>query len=133
SDRIGRRPVLSAIYAGRILIFAGFFLIRDNPTAILAIAVLGGMTMAGTGSMTSALTADIYGRFSVSSVFGWIFLVHQTGSAIGAWLAGTLFEATGGYGPAFALACLFLLAASIVAIRIDTGARRIWQPAPARG
>jgi len=26
-----RRPVLAAIYAGRVLIFAGFFLIRDNP------------------------------------------------------------------------------------------------------
>ena len=89
SDRFGRRPVLATIYAGRVLIFAGFFLIRDNPTAILAVAVLGGITMAGTGSMTSALTADIYGRFSVSSVFGLIFLVHQTGSAIGSVAGGS--------------------------------------------
>src|SRR3989454_4541605 len=102
SDRLGRRPVLAAIYAGRVFIFAGFFLIRDNPMAILAVAVLGGITMAGTGSMTSALTADIYGRFSVSSVFGLIFLVHQTGSALGSWLAGALFETTGGSGAAFA-------------------------------
>jgi MFS family permease len=129
SDRFGRRPVLAAIYFGRIFIFAGFFLIRDNPTAILAVAVLGGVTMAGTGSMTSALTADIYGRFSVSSVFGLIFLVHQTGSALGSWLAGSLFESTGGYGAAYALACGFLLCASIVALRIDTGARRIWRAA----
>ncbi len=130
SDRFGRRPVLAAIYAGRVFIFAGFFLIRDNPTAILAVAVLGGITMAGTGSMTSALTADIYGRFSVSSVFGLIFLVHQTGSAIGSFLAGALFETTGGYGAAFALACLFLIGAAIVALRIDTGARRVWRGAP---
>jgi MFS family permease len=130
-DRFGRRPVLSAIYAGRILIFAGFFLIRDNPAAILAVAVLGGITMAGTGSMTSALTADIYGRFSVSSVFGLIFLVHQTGSALGSWLAGALFESTGGYGVAYALACLFLAAAAIVALKIDKGARRIWRAATA--
>jgi len=129
SDRFGRRPVLAAIYAGRILIFAGFFLIRDNPMAILVVAVLGGITMAGTGSMTSALTADIYGRFSVSSVFGLIFLVHQTGSALGSWLAGALFETTGGYGAAFALACLFLAGAAIVALKIDRGARRIWRAA----
>jgi MFS family permease len=131
SDRHGRRPVLATIYAGRVLIFAGFFLIRDNPMAILAVAVLGGITMAGTGSMTSALTADIYGRFSVSSVFGMIFLVHQTGAAIGSSLAGVLFEATGGYGPAFALACLFLVGAAIVALNIDRDARRIWRAAPA--
>src|SRR5881409_1563451 len=131
SDRLGRRPVLAAIYAGRVFIFAGFFLIRDNPSAILTVAVLGGITMAGTGSMTSALTADIYGRFSVSSVFGLIFLVHQTGSAIGSALAGLLFETTGGYGAAFAVACCFLVAASIVALNIDKDARRIWRAATA--
>jgi MFS family permease len=129
SDRFGRRPVLAAIYAGRIAIFAGFFLIRDNPMAILAVAVLGGITMAGTGSMTSALTADIYGRFSVSSVFGLIFLVHQTGSAIGSWLAGALFETTGGYGAAYAMACMFLAGAAVVALNIDKDARRIWRAA----
>src|SRR5690242_15142534 len=131
SDRFGRRPVLSAIYFGRIFIFAGFFLIRDNPVAILAVAVLGGITMAGTGSMTSALTADIYGRFSVSSVFGLMFLVHQTGSALGSWLAGALFETTGGYGLAFALACVFLAAAAVTALNVDTRARRLWRPAVA--
>jgi MFS family permease len=131
SDRLGRRPVLATIYAGRIFIFAGLFLIRDNPVAILAVAVLGGITMAGTGSMTSALTADIYGRFSVSSVFGLIFLVHQTGSALGSALAGMLFETTGGYGAAYVLACLFLAGAAVTALKIDKGARRIWRAATA--
>jgi len=131
SDRFGRRPVLAAIYAGRVAIFSGLFLIRDNPTAILLVAVAGGITLAGTGSMTSALTADIYGRFSVSSVFGLIFLVHQTGSALGSSLAGLLFETTGGYGAAFVLACCFLVGASIVALNIDKGARRIWRAATA--
>jgi predicted MFS family arabinose efflux permease len=87
--------------------------------------------MAGTGSMTSALTADIYGRFSVGSIFGVIFLVHQTGSALGSWLAGALFETTGGYGVAYTLACLFLVAAAVVALRIDGGGRRIWRAATA--
>jgi MFS family permease len=131
SDRFGRRPVLATIYAGRIFIFAGLFLIRDNPIGILAVAVLGGITMAGTGSMTSALTADIYGRFSVSSVFGLIFLVHQTGSALGSSLAGVLFERTGGYGAAYVMACVFLAGAAIVALNIDKGARRIWRAATA--
>src|SRR2546428_1079660 len=96
SDRFGRRPVLAAIYAGRVPIFAGFFLIRDNPAAILIVAVLGGITMAGTGAMTSPLTADIWGRFSVSPVLGVIFLVHQTGSAIGSRLARAVLRAPRG-------------------------------------
>src|SRR5262249_28474194 len=131
SDGFGRRPVLAAIYAGRVLIFSGFFLIRDNPAAIIMVAVLGGITMAGTGSMTSALTADIWGRFSVSPVLGVIFLVHQTGAAIGSSLAGALFEATGGSRAGVAVGWRVPLCASVVALRIDTGVRRIWRVAPA--
>lgn len=133
SDRFGRRPVLAGIYAGRALVFAGFFLIRDNPVAILAVAVLGGLTMAGTMSMTSALTADIYGRFSVGTILGAIFLVHQTGAAVGSWLAGALFEATGGYGVAFSLACAILAGAAALSLRIDDGKRRVrWTARAAR-
>ncbi|MBI1847611.1 MAG: MFS transporter [Candidatus Rokubacteria bacterium] len=133
SDHFGRRPVLAAIYAGRALAFAGLFLIRDNPAAILAVAVFGGTTTAGTMSMTSALTADIYGRFSVGTILGAIFLMHQTGAAIGSWLAGALFEVTGGYGVAYAIACAILVGAALVSLRIDDGRRRLsWTARAAR-
>ena len=132
SDRLGRRPVLAAIYGGRAAVFTGLFLIRDNPAAIVAVALVGGLTMAGTMSMTSALTADIYGRFSVGTILGAIFLVHQTGAAIGSWLAGALFEATGGYGLVYAIACTILVGAALLSLRIDDGRRQIrWVPRPA--
>ncbi len=118
-DRVGRRPVLAWLYGTRGLLFAGLFLIHDDPLALLGIAVLGGASMSGSLAMTSALTADIFGRFSVGSVFGLIFLVHQAGGAAGSWLGGLLFELTGGYGPAFTLAALQLLAGAIVSLTID--------------
>jgi len=125
SDRFGARPVLAGIYGGRALIFAGLFLIRDNPAAMLGVAVAGGITLAGSMSMTSVLTADIYGRYSVGSILGVIFLVHQTGAALGSWLAGALFESTGGYGAAFGIACLLLAAAGLVSLRVDREPRRL--------
>ena len=125
SDRYGRRPVLASIYGGRALVFAALFLIRDNPAAMLGVAIVGGLTLAGSMSMTSALTADIYGRFSVGTILGAIFLVHQTGAAIGSWAAGALFEATGGYGLIYAIACTVLLGAALVALRIDDGRRQL--------
>lgn len=132
SDRFGRRPVLAGIYAGRAAVFAGLFLIHDNQLAMLGVAVVGGLTLAGTMSMTSALTADIYGRFSVGSILGVVFLAHQTGAAIGSWLAGALFEASGGYGLAFAIACAQLVAAAVVSLRIDDGSRTVpWATRPA--
>lgn len=123
SDRFGRRPVLGAIYLGRALVFAGLFLIRDGHLAILGVAAVGGLTLAGSMSMTSALTADIYGRFSVGTILGVIFLVHQAGAAIGSWLGGVLFEVTGGYGAAYGAASAVLVLAGLLSLRIDDGAR----------
>lgn len=133
SDRFGRRPVLASVYGGRALVFAALFLIRDHPTAMLVVAFIGGLTLAGSMSMTSALTADIYGRFSVGTILGAIFLVHQTGAAIGSWSAGALFEATGGYGLIYAIACTVLVAAALMSLRIDAGGRQVrWVARAAR-
>ena len=52
------------------------------------------------------MTANIYGRFSVGELSGWIFFAHQVGAAIAAALAGWVYEATGSYGPAFVSAAL---------------------------
>lgn len=128
-DRFGRKPVLAWLYGGRALTLAGLFLIRDNPAALLAVAALGGATMAGTMAMSSAIAADVFGRLSVGSVFGTIFLVHQVGAALGSWLGGFLFEWSGGYGGAFATAALILGGAAALSLMIDV--RPCWARASA--
>jgi predicted MFS family arabinose efflux permease len=117
--------VLAWLYGTRALIFAGFFLIRDQPAALLLVAVAGGASMAGSIAMSSAITADIFGRFSMGSVFGSMFLSHQTGAALGSWLAGFMFEATGGYGAAFAVSISLLVVASLVSLRLDERPRAV--------
>ena len=125
ADRIGRRPVLAWLYGTRAILFAAMFLVHDSPGGLLVIATLGGTSMSGTLAMTSALTADVFGRLSVGSIFGTIFVVHQGGAALGSWLGGLLFEATGGYGVPFAIASVQLLAAAAVSLTIDERARRV--------
>jgi len=119
ADRIGCRPVLAAVLAGRAVAYSGLFLIRDLPGLLLVTAALGGATMAGVLSNTSALTASIFGRHSVGPVFGTMFLVHQTGAALGAWLGGYLFEQTGGYGAAFTISAVILVVGSVITLTID--------------
>lgn len=119
ADRIGRRPVLAAIYFARAAVLAGLFLVRDWPAALMLVAAVGGATMSGTLAATSALSADIFGRYSVGSVFGAIFLVHQSGAALGSWLGGALFEATGGYGAAFGLAGAMLVVSGTLSLTLD--------------
>ena len=123
ADRLGRRPVLAWLYGTRALLFSALFLVHDSPTALLVVAVLGGVSMSGSLAMSSALTADIFGRFSVGSVFGTIFMLHQVGAAVGSWLGGLLFELMGGYGAAFTVGSVGLLGAAVVILTLDEGAR----------
>jgi MFS family permease len=125
ADRWGRRPILAWLYGSRALIFAALFLVHDSPGALVLVTILGGASLSGSLAMTSALSADIFGRFSVGSIFGTIFLVHQAGAASGAWLGGVLFEAAGGYGAAFSVAIVQLLAGAFVSLTIDERARCI--------
>jgi MFS family permease len=129
-DRFGRRPVLAWLYATRVLLFAGLFLVRDSATALMLLALLGGTSMSGTLALGSALTADIFGRYSVGAVFGTIFLLHQAGAALGSWLGGLLFEATGGYGAAFTLAGGLLTAGALLSLAIDERRRAPAAAAP---
>jgi MFS family permease len=132
-DRFGRKPVLAWLYGSRAAALAALFLIRDQPAALLVVAALSGATMSGTLAMTSALTADIFGRYSVGSVFGTIFLVHQCGAALGSWLGGLLYEATAGYGAAFATASAMLLGACLLSLTIDVRPCPVQRVAPVAG
>lgn len=76
SDRVGRKPVLVAVYVLRTAAFALLFFAVD-PAVLMVVAAFGGIGMSGSLAMVSALTADIFGRFSVGSIFGTMFLAHQ--------------------------------------------------------
>jgi predicted MFS family arabinose efflux permease len=125
SDRLGRRPVLTWVYGTRALIFLALLLVRDQPLVLLLIAFVGGASMSGSLAAASALSAEIFGRLSVGSVYGTMFLFHQTGSALGSWLSGALFEATGGYGAAFGVATALLLGASALSATIGERPRPV--------
>ena len=124
SDRYGRKPVLAAVYLLRAGAFSLLFLVQD-PVTLMLVAAIGGLGLSGSLAMSSALTADIFGRFSVGSIFGLIFLSHQVGAALGSWLAGFLFDLTGGYGAAFVSACALLLVGAGLAVTIQEGRRPV--------
>jgi MFS family permease len=122
SDRWRRKPVLAAVYLLRAGAFSLLFLAQD-PVVLMVVAAVGGLGLSGSLAMTSALTGDTFGRFSVGSIFGLIFLSHQAGAALGSWIAGFLFDVTGGYGAAFGGAVVLLLVAAGLSLSLDTAPR----------
>lgn len=118
SDRYGRRNPLAITYFARGLALLWLLTVRDA-AALHVFAVIFGLTYIATVPPTTALTADIFGRKSVASIFGWIFLTHQIGAATGSLVGGIVYEATGTYAPAFLSAAIlcFAAAAMVLAIR----------------
>jgi predicted MFS family arabinose efflux permease len=125
SDRRGRnKPMLAFVYLLRVAAFTLIFVTRD-PAILMVVAAIGGRSLTGSFAMASALTADIFGRFSVGSIFGLVFLLHQVGAALGSWLAGFFYDVSGGYGFAFAIACGLLLVGAGLSLTIDVNERPV--------
>jgi len=131
-DRVGRRVPLAIFYFVRGLSLI-FLLYVWNVPSLHFWAALFGLNYISTAPPTATLTANIYGRFSVGELSGWIFFSHQVGAAIAAALAGWVYELTGSYGPAFISAALmaFLAAGMSLMIREEPISARPLQPAAA--
>ena len=56
-----------------------------------------GISWTSTTPLTSALTADIYGRASLGTIFACIFTAMNVGLGIGSYVAGLDFDLTGNY------------------------------------
>ena len=131
-DRFGRRGPLATYYFLRGISL--FFLLYVWDVSSLHIwAALFGLNYISTVPPTTTLTANIFGRYSVGELSGWIFFSHQVGAAIGAAGAGWIFEWTGSYSTAFVSAGLMgLLAAGLtLLIREEPITSRPMAPAPA--
>ena len=46
---------------------------------------------------TAGLVARFFGPANMATLFGIVMVTHQLGGFLGAWLGGTLFQATGSY------------------------------------
>jgi predicted MFS family arabinose efflux permease len=132
-DRFGRRGPLAFYYFVRGLSLLFLLYVWNAPSLHLWAAIFG-LNYISTVPPTTTLTANIFGRYSVGELSGWIFFAHQVGAALGAALAGWIYEWTGAYTIAFVSAALmgFLAAGLALAIREEPIASRpIGSPAPA--
>jgi len=132
-DRFGRRGPLAFYYFVRGLSLLFLLYVWNVPSLHLWAAIFG-LNYISTVPPTTTLTANIFGRYSVGELSGWIFFSHQVGAALGAAIAGWIYEWTGAYSIAFVSAALmgFLAAGLALAIREEpVGSRPMGSPAPA--
>ncbi|MFX4223825.1 MAG: MFS transporter [Thalassobaculum sp.] len=96
-DRYRKKDVLSVIYLIRAAVFAGVLFLPVTPASVLVLCGLLGLTWLGTVPLTSGLVGVLFGTRYMSMVFGLVFIGHQLGGFLGAWLGGTAFDAFQSY------------------------------------
>jgi MFS family permease len=95
--RHSRPMLLAVLYGARALSIAAFLLVPLSAASALVFAAVFGFLWLGTVPLTSGAVASMFGLRYLSTLYGVVFLSHQVGSFLGAWLAGRLFDATGSY------------------------------------
>ena len=96
-QRFPRRYILSAIYLLRSVCITLFLLSPLTPWSVYIFSSAMGLLWLSTVPPTNAVIAQIFGVQYMSMLSGFVFLSHQVGSFLGAWMGGWLFGLQGSY------------------------------------
>ena len=94
---ISKHKTLATVYLLRGVIIAAFVLIPPTSTSALVFGAMMGLLWLGTIPLTSGLIVVFFGPKHLSMLYGIVFLSHQVGSFVGAWLGGYLYDLTASY------------------------------------
>ncbi len=94
---MSKHKTLATVYLLRGVIIAAFVLIPPTSTSALVFGAMMGLLWLGTIPLTSGLIVVFFGPKHLSMLYGIVFLSHQVGSFVGAWLGGYLYDLTASY------------------------------------
>ncbi|MFZ2652594.1 MAG: MFS transporter [Burkholderiaceae bacterium] len=95
--RMPKRYILSAIYGLRAVAILAFVTAPLTPWSVYIFSSVIGLLWLSTIPPTNAMVAQIFGVKYLSMLSGVVFVSHQLGSFMGAWLGGKLYDSTGSY------------------------------------
>lgn len=119
-----KKTVLSGIYLVRAIVISTFILVPVTEASVLIFSALMGLLWLSTVPLTMGLIAQTQGLKFLSTLAGLVFLSHQTGSFIGAWLGGRVYDIAQNYTPMWWTAVVLGLLAALIylPIREEPGA-----------
>ena len=117
-SRWPKRYILSANYGLRALAIAVFISVPLTPWSVYIFASVMGLLWLSTIPPTNAMIAQIFGVKYFSMLSGFVFVSHQLGSFLGAWLGGKLYDSTGSYNVVWWIAVALGVFSAIVNLPI---------------
>ena len=117
--------LLGFYYAFRAVWVLAFLFVMPHNLLFAVIFSIGlGMTGDATVSPTAGLLNSQFKLKDVATLMGFLFLGHQVGGFLSAWLGGVLLETTGGYTAVWLIDVVLCITASISSYRIISDRRR---------
>ncbi len=110
ADRVSARYVEMMFIS--LAVIGVFILMRANSMPIVWLFVIVyGLVTGASGTLLPLVIVDIFGPASMSVIFGLVNFVFTSGLALGAPLAGFIFDATGSYTTVFTVVAILYLVA----------------------
>ncbi len=106
SDRVGREAVWSLGCLGFLICFAVLIALENQPSHFLlyVMVIAQGCLGYAVTSVMGPMVAEIFEGPHYGSIFGALSVALIGGGAVGPWVTGLIFDATGSYRTAFLLA-----------------------------
>lgn len=117
-QRLSKKKSLAFIYTVRALVIAIFVLTPLTPVSVFVFSAVMGVLWLSTVPLTTGLVAQTQGLRFLSTLAGLIFMGHQTGSFLGAWLGGLIYDIYQDYTPMWWAAVAFGLMSTLLHLPI---------------
>jgi len=95
--RYSQKHLLALIYLLRTLFIVIFLLMPITAASTLVFAAAMGFLWLGVAPLVTGIIARVFGVTHFNTLYGVVFLSHQVGSFLGAWMGGLVFDWTGNY------------------------------------
>ena len=120
-QRLSKRKSLAFLYTARAVVISAFILTPLTPLSVYVFSAIMGLLWLSTVPLTTGLIAQTQGLRFLSTLAGLIFLGHQTGSFLGAWLGGLIYDLYQDYTPMWWAAVIFGLISTLLHLPIREG------------
>jgi len=117
-QKMSKKNVLSGIYLARAAVITVFILSPITATSVYVFSAFMGILWLSTVPLTTGLVAQTQGLTFLSTLAGLVFLSHQTGAFIGAWLGGRIYDLNQDYTAVWWLAVALGLLAALIHLPI---------------
>jgi predicted MFS family arabinose efflux permease len=114
-----KKNILACVYGARTVVMLALLLVPPADWNILLVSAVLGIFWMSSVPPTSGLIGQIFGSRYLSTLLGVVFLGHQIGAFLGAWMGGVVFDRTLSYEPMWWLCILLSALAALIVVPVD--------------